>query len=144
MAHTSKGNDFLRQGWDPPLRSPQYMTKALDTKLLQWYFVFISSQDLQRQTVPVVRVKCSTHLGDQPPDRYLAMNTHQQQALNTLLSFTKLSRAIACVLVATYVVQLIAPASRQYTALVAGRFIPCAWSVFTAGILETHLLKVGL
>ena len=71
------------------------------------------------------------------------MNTHQQQALNTLLSFTKLSRAIACVLVATYVIQLVAPASRQYTALVAGRFIPCAWSVFTAGILETHLLKVS-
>ena len=70
------------------------------------------------------------------------MNSHQQQALNTLLSFTKLSRAVACVLVATYVIQLVAPASRQYTALVAGRFIPCAWSVFTAGILETHLLKV--
>ena len=72
------------------------------------------------------------------------MNTHRQQALNTFLSFTKLSRAIAGVLITTYVIQLIAPASRQYTALVAGRFIPCAWSVFTAGILETHLLKVSL
>lgn len=67
----------------------------------------------------------------------------RQQALKALLSFTKLSRTIAGVLVAMYVIQLIAPASRQYTALVAGRFIPCAWSVFTAGILETHLLKVG-
>ena len=72
------------------------------------------------------------------------MNGAQQQALKALLSFTKLSRTIAGVLVATYLIQLIAPASRQYTALVAGRFIPCAWSVFTAGILETHLLKVSL
>lgn len=72
------------------------------------------------------------------------MNVAQQQALTALLSFTKLSRTIAGVLVATYLIQLIAPTSRQYTALVAGRFIPCAWSVFTAGILETHLLKVSL
>ncbi len=71
------------------------------------------------------------------------MNGAQQQALNALLSFTKLSRTIAGVLVTSYLIQMIAPASRQYTALVAGRFIPCAWSVFTAGILETHLLKVN-
>ena len=66
------------------------------------------------------------------------MNTHQQQALNTLLSFTKLSRAIACVLVATYVTQLVAPASRQYTALVAGRFITlCMVSLYSRDLGNT-------
>lgn len=60
----------------------------------------------------------------------------------SLLSFTKLSKVISGVLVVGYLVQLIAPSTRQYTALVIGRFIPCVWNIFTAGILELHFYKV--
>lgn len=38
------------------------------------------------------------------------------------LSFTKLSRGLAALLVVGYSVQLVAPKSRQYLALVAGRW----------------------
>lgn len=88
------------------------------------------------------------------------------------LHFTKLSRVFAGILVAGYLAQLIAPSSRQYLALVPGRwetslccplcprllcqtdgyisrtglllcrFIPCVWNIFTAGLLETSLWRV--
>ena len=60
-----------------------------------------------------------------------------------LLQFTRLSRALAGLLVAGYLTQLVSPSTRQYLALVPGRFIPCIWNVITAGFLQTSLLKVG-
>jgi hypothetical protein len=66
----------------------------------------------------------------------------QQAALAHFLSYTKLSRAIAGVLAVTYLIGLVSPSSRQYIALVPGRFIPCVWNIATAGILELYLYKV--
>lgn len=57
------------------------------------------------------------------------------------LNFTKLSKGIAALLGVGYVVQLTVPSSRQYLCLVAGRFIPCVWNVFTAGLVETSILQ---
>lgn len=54
----------------------------------------------------------------------------RSQSLGGLnLNFTKLSRVIAGVLVAGYLAQLIAPSSRQYLALVPGRWGPCVGKV---------------
>ena len=66
----------------------------------------------------------------------------QQAALAHFLSYTKLSRAIAGVLAVTYIIGLVSPSSKQYIALVPGRFIPCVWNIATAGILELYLYKV--
>ena len=60
-----------------------------------------------------------------------------------LLQFTRLSRALASLLLVGYLTQLTVPSTRQYLALVPGRFIPCIWNVITAGFLQTSLLKVG-
>ena len=66
----------------------------------------------------------------------------QQTVLTHVLSYTKLSRTIAGVLTVTYLIGLVSPSSRQYIALVPGRFIPCVWNILTAGILELYFLKV--
>ncbi|KAK9797058.1 hypothetical protein WJX73_010621 [Symbiochloris irregularis] len=57
------------------------------------------------------------------------------------MNFTRLSKVISAVLVTGYVVQLLVPSSRQYLALVPGRFIPCVWNIFTAGLLEVSIVK---
>eukprot|EP00884_Botryococcus_braunii_P011854 jgi/Botrbrau1/2066/Bobra.0047s0031.1 len=58
------------------------------------------------------------------------------------LTFTKLSKVIAGILVLGYVAQFLAPSSRQYLALVPGRFIPCVWNIFTGGLLEINLWRL--
>lgn len=60
-----------------------------------------------------------------------------------LTDFTKLSKAIAGVVVLGYLIQLISPSTRGVLALVPGRFIPCVWNIFTAGFLEVHFYKVS-
>lgn len=60
------------------------------------------------------------------------------------MTFTRLSKVISCVLLVGYAVQVVVPSARQYLALVPGRFIPCVWNVFTAGLLEVTLVKVLL
>lgn len=59
-----------------------------------------------------------------------------------LQNCTKLSRAISAVLLSGYIVQVVFPSSRQYLALVAGRTLPCVWNVFSAGLLQTHILSL--
>lgn len=59
-----------------------------------------------------------------------------------LTDFTKLSKVITGVIVLGYLVQLIAPSTRGVLALVPGRFLPCVWNIFTAGLLEVHFYKV--
>ncbi|KAK9829700.1 hypothetical protein WJX72_007428 [[Myrmecia] bisecta] len=59
------------------------------------------------------------------------------------LTFTKLSRAIAVLLITGYFTQLLVPSTRQYLALVAGRSLPCVWNIFSAGLLETSLIELG-
>lgn len=61
---------------------------------------------------------------------------------SNFLQFTQLSRALSALLVIGYTTQLVLPSTRQYLALVPGRFIPCIWNVITAGFLELSLLKV--
>ena len=65
-----------------------------------------------------------------------------QVAISHFKSLTKLSRIIAGVLIVTYLVGVVAPSTKQYVALVPGRFIPCIWNIVTAGIVEPHLYKV--
>lgn len=57
-------------------------------------------------------------------------------------AFTRLSKGLAGLLVVGWVLQLALPLVREYGALVAGRTIPFAWNIFTAGFLESSLLKV--
>lgn len=46
-----------------------------------------------------------------------------QGQVASLLSFTKLSKGIAIILVAGYVVQFAVPSSKEYIALVPGRYV---------------------
>ncbi|EIE19425.1 DUF1751-domain-containing protein [Coccomyxa subellipsoidea C-169] len=62
--------------------------------------------------------------------------------MKLLTDFTKLSKVIGGVIVIGYFVQLIAPSTRGVFALVPGRFLPCVWNIFTAGLLEVHFYKV--
>lgn len=63
--------------------------------------------------------------------------------MKLLTDFTKLSKVIGGVIVIGYFVQLIAPSTRGVFALVPGRFLPCVWNIFTAGLLEVHFYKVS-
>lgn len=57
-------------------------------------------------------------------------------------AFTRLSKGLATLLVVGWVLQQALPVLREYGALVAGRTIPFAWNIFTAGFLESSLVKV--
>ena len=57
-------------------------------------------------------------------------------------SFTRLSKFVSALLIAGWVLQLALPFVREYGALVAGRTVPFAWNIFTAGFVEVSLVKV--
>ncbi|KAK9844321.1 hypothetical protein WJX74_000773 [Apatococcus lobatus] len=57
-------------------------------------------------------------------------------------TFTRLSKSVSAVLFLGWVLQVALPLVREYGALVAGRTVPFAWNILTAGFLETTLVKL--
>ena len=57
-----------------------------------------------------------------------------KEELGTLIqTSTPTTKAIAYVLVVSYLVNLVLPFSATYLALVPEKTIPCVWNVFTSG-----------
>uniref|UniRef100_A0A7S0QX60 Transmembrane protein 115 n=1 Tax=Pyramimonas obovata TaxID=1411642 RepID=A0A7S0QX60_9CHLO len=56
-----------------------------------------------------------------------------------LNGLTRLSKALALVLIVGYSVGLILPSMQNYLALVPGKTLPCVWNVITAGYFENNV-----
>eukprot|EP00959_Pyramimonas_sp_CCMP1952_P122809 2567035-Pyramimonas_sp.AAC.1 len=59
-----------------------------------------------------------------------------------LNGFTRLSKALALVLIAGYAIGLVLPSFQNYLALVPGKTLPCVWNVITAGYFENNVWMV--
>jgi hypothetical protein len=58
-------------------------------------------------------------------------------------SFTRLSKVLAGTLLGGFLLQLVAPFSKQYLALIPGRTLPFVYTVVTSGLLEDQLISVS-
>eukprot|EP00898_Chlorokybus_atmophyticus_P003385 jgi/Chlat1/4047/Chrsp26S04099 len=65
-------------------------------------------------------------------------------AQKLLSGFTRLSKAIAGVLVLGYAVSVLIPTSNRYLALMPGKTLPCVWNLVTAGYFENKIISVIL
>ncbi|EFJ47534.1 hypothetical protein VOLCADRAFT_105094 [Volvox carteri f. nagariensis] len=60
------------------------------------------------------------------------------------LKITRLSKVIAVLLVGLYFLAYFLPQTVEYVALIPGRTLPYVWNLFTAGLLTTNPIKLGL
>ncbi|KAG1666228.1 hypothetical protein FOA52_011528 [Chlamydomonas sp. UWO 241] len=57
---------------------------------------------------------------------------------------TRLSKAIAALLIVVFAVDFFVPSTSAYLALVPGRTLPCVWNLFTAGFVTTDAIALVL
>ena len=68
-----------------------------------------------------------------------------KEELGTLIqTSTPTTKAIAYVLVVSYLVNLVLPFSATYLALVPEKTIPCVWNVFTSGFYEMNVFGLAV
>ena len=68
-----------------------------------------------------------------------------KEELGTLIqTSTPTTKAIAYVLVVSYLVNLVLPFSATYLALVPEKTIPCVWNVFTSGFYEMNIFGLAV
>jgi len=72
--------------------------------------------------------------------RNIRMSDQYPNALGGIFDgFTRLSKAVALVLIVGYLIGLLMPSLQMYIALVPGKTLPCVWNVITAGYFETNI-----